>query len=122
MMKTINIQDKFETFSAQWTPKIIAELNGQQVKLAKLSGDFMWHSHDDEDELFMVIKGTLFMKFRDSEQKIEAGELIVVPKGVEHYPYTLEGKEVWVLLFEPLSTKHSGNIESDRTVHNQEWI
>ncbi len=121
-METININEKFSRFSKHWHPHIIAELNGQQVKLAKLSGSFMWHSHDHEDELFMVLKGVLYMKYRDSEEVVREGELIVVPKGVEHYPYTKDDEEVWVLLFEPASTLHSGNIESERTVKNQEWL
>ena len=122
MMETINLNKKFESFDTTWDPKIIAALNGQQVKLAKLSGSLVWHSHADEDELFLVVKGTLFMKVRDREQVINPWELIVVPKGVEHFPYTRDTEQVWVLLFEPASTKHTGEVETDRTVHNQEWI
>lgn len=121
-MQVINVKDKFAQFDAQWTPKIIGELNGQFVKLAKLKDEFVWHSHEDEDELFMIFKGTLIMEFRDRVERVSEGEMIVVPKGVEHFPRTENGEEVWVLLFEPKDTKHTGAIEHEKTVHNQEWI
>ena len=120
MSTSINLLEKFQLFNEQWTPKIIGELNGQYVKLAKLEGSFMWHSHEDEDELFMVIKGTLIMHFRDKSVETKPGEILIVPKGVEHLPETTE--EVWVMLFEPKETKHTGKLESERTVHVQEWI
>lgn len=121
-METINIKHKFSLFSEQWTPKIISELNGQQVKLAKLKDEFVWHSHEDEDELFMVIKGKLIMEFRDSIQTISEGEMITVPRGVEHFPRTENGEEVWVLLFEPSETKHTGEVVHEKTVNDQGWI
>jgi len=121
-MKTINIQEKLSLFSDHWSPRIIAELNGQQVKLAKLKGDLVWHSHAEEDEMFLVIKGTLYMKFRDSEISAGEGEIIVVPKGVEHFPYTRDKEEVWVMLFEPSATLHTGDVMTDRTVTDQKWI
>lgn len=120
-MKTININQKFNLFSETWTPKIIGELNGQYVKLAKVKDEFVWHSHEHEDELFMIFKGTLYMDFRDRSEIIKEGEMIVVPKGVEHNPRT-NGEEVWVLLFEPKETAHTGKVDYERTVHNQKWI
>ncbi len=121
-MKSINLEQKFGLFTDHWHPHIIAELNGQQVKLAKLRGNLVWHSHEDEDELFMVVRGTLFMKFRDGEQSAGPGEILVVPKGVEHYPYTRNDEEVWVMLFEPVSTRHTGDVVDERTVSDQQWI
>ncbi|MCK8523809.1 cupin domain-containing protein [Aquimarina sp. D1M17] len=115
-MEAININEKLSKFDKQWHPHRIAMVDDNQVYLAKLSGDFIWHKHDDEDELFQVIKGTLHMKFRDKTVTVNPGELIVVPKGVEHCPSTKEGEEVHVLLFEKASTKHTGEVESERTV------
>ncbi len=120
-MAVINILNKFDLFSETWTPKLIGELNGQYVKLAKVKDQFVWHSHENEDELFLVFKGTLYMDFRDRTEVIREGEMIVVPKGVEHNPRT-NGEEVWLMLFEPKATAHTGNIEHERTVHNQKWI
>jgi mannose-6-phosphate isomerase-like protein (cupin superfamily) len=118
----INIQEKFAKIKKVWTPYIIGELNGQQVKLCKLKDEFVWHSHKDEDELFMVFKGTLLIDFRDGKTvKIEEGEIIIIPKGVEHRPHT-NGEIVFNLLFEPKSTQHTGEIESDLTVSKQDWI
>lgn len=118
----INIQEKFAKIEKVWTPYIIGELNGQQVKLCKLKDEFVWHSHKDEDELFMVFKGTLLIDFRDGKTvKIEEGEIIIIPKGVEHRPHT-NGEIVFNLLFEPKSTQHTGEIESDLTVSKQDWI
>ncbi|MGB3466700.1 MAG: cupin domain-containing protein [Cyclobacteriaceae bacterium] len=99
-MKVINIEEKFSKFTDQWSPKIVSELNGQQVKLAKLEGEFVWHSHEHEDELFMVFKGILKMHFRDKTVTVKPGEFITVPKGVEHCPVAENG-EVHLLLFEP---------------------
>ncbi|MEQ1586905.1 MAG: cupin domain-containing protein [Cyclobacteriaceae bacterium] len=120
-MKPVNIKEKFNLFSETWTPKVIGELNGQYVKLAKVKDEFVWHSHENEDELFMIFKGTLYIDFRDRTEVINEGEMIIVPKGVEHNPRT-NGEEVWVLLFEPKETSHTGNIEHERTVHNLSWI
>lgn len=123
MMKTISIQEKFSRFSDHWHPRIIAELNGQYVKLAKVAGDFVWHSHAEEDELFLVFSGTLLMDFRDgSTQKIGPGEMIVVPRRVEHRPRTHEGQEVQLLLFEPISTQHTGEVIHDKTVKQLKWV
>ena len=121
-IESINISEKFSKFEKQWTPHIIGELNNQYVKLCKLKDDFVWHKHDEEDELFMVFKGTLLMDFRDGRTvEVGEGEILIVPKGVEHRPRT-NGEIVYNLLFEPKSTAHTGNIESELTVNNQNWI
>ncbi|MDN3491876.1 cupin domain-containing protein [Winogradskyella bathintestinalis] len=114
-MKPINILKKFTKFSKNWHPHQIAVVDNMQVILAKLKGEFVWHSHADEDELFQVIKGTLYMQFRDRTEVVNEGEIIVVPKGVEHNPITKNNEEVHVLLFEKLSTSHTGNVEHERT-------
>ena len=114
-MTPINIQDKFERFSSHWHPHQIGVVDDMQVLLAKIKGDFVWHTHEDEDELFYVQKGTLEMHFRDKVDIVKEGELIVVPKGVAHCPKTKDGEEVHVLLFEKLSTKHTGNVVDERT-------
>lgn len=119
-MKSINLNQKFDLFSDHWNPRVIAELNGQQVKIAKVKGEFIWHDHQDEDELFFVIKGTLLMEFRDKTVEIKEGEMIVVPKGVEHKP--IANEEVWVMLFEPNQIKHTGKIVSDLTVNEYQKI
>ena len=113
-MQTVNLADKFSSFSDRWSPKIIGELNDFHVKAVKLKGEFMWHHHDHEDELFLVTKGTLRMKFRDREAVVREGEFIIVPHGVEHLPVADE--EVHVVLFEPKSTLNTGNITNERTV------
>ena len=121
-IKSINLMSKFSLIKEEWNPKIIGELNGQFVKLCKLKGDFVWHSHQNEDELFMVIKGTLLIDFRDGRTvSIKQGEVIIIPKGVEHRPHT-NGELVLNLLFEPKSTLHTGNTETDRTVKSLDWI
>ena len=121
-IQSINIQEKFSKFDKTWTPHIIGELNEQYVKLCKLKDEFVWHSHKHEDELFMVFKGTLFMDFKDQETvEIKEGEIIIIPKGVEHRPRT-NGDVVFNLLFEPKGTKHTGNVNSEKTVHSLGWI
>lgn len=121
-MNKINIQEKFAMFTDNWSPRIVGELNGQQIKLAKLKNDFVWHSHENEDELFLVVKGKLIMEFRDRKEEVNEGEMIIVPRGVEHNPYTENEEEVWVMLFEPSATKHTGNVEFERANNEQEWI
>ena len=113
-MDVINIQEKFDLFSDLWSPKKIGELNGQQILLAKIQGEFVFHKHDDEDELFMVMKGQLTMQLRDRTVVVNPGEFFTVPKGVEHKPIAKE--ETHLLLFEPLSTKHTGDVMADITV------
>ena len=114
-MKAINIENKFTKFTENWHPHQIAIVDNMQVLLVKIKGEFVWHTHEDEDELFQVIKGTLYMQFRDKTETINEGEIIVVPKGVEHNPYTKNDEEVQVLLFEKLSTAHTGNVKHEKT-------
>lgn len=113
-MNPIQLTDKLAAFQEHFSPKVIAELNGQEVKVVKFRGSFVWHHHDNEDELFLVLAGRFRMDFRDREVWVETGELIVVPRGTEHCPHADE--EVSVLLFEPASTLNTGNIQSERTV------
>jgi mannose-6-phosphate isomerase-like protein (cupin superfamily) len=119
-MDKINLLDKFGLFSEHWSPKIVGELNGQHVKLAKLKGEFIFHRHENEDELFLVIKGKLKMEFRDKIVELSEGEVLIVPKGIEHKP--VADLEVWVLLFEPASTLNTGNLVSERTKTHLETI
>lgn len=114
-MNTINIKNKFSKFSKNWHPHQIAIVDNMQVLLAKIKGEFVWHKHEDEDELFQVIKGTLYMQFRNKTEVVTEGEIIVVPKGVEHNPKTKNGEEVHVLLFEKLTTAHTGNVKHEKT-------
>ncbi len=113
-MGVINIKQKLSLFSDHWSPKKIGELNGQQLLLAKIKGEFIWHSHKDEDELFMVIKGVLTIEFRDKTIELNEGEIYIIPKGVEHKPAAKE--EVHLLLFESLNIKHTGDVVSNLTV------
>lgn len=119
-MNSINLKEKFNLFNEHWTPKLIAELNGQHVKLAKMKGEFVWHKHEQEDELFLVVKGRFRMEFRDKNVWVEEGEIIVVPRGVEHRPVAVE--EAHILMFEPANTLNTGNVKSDRTVNQIENI
>ena len=119
-MKPINVKEKLDLFNDLWSPKVIGELNGQQVKLAKVKGEFVWHDHANEDELFYVIKGTLNIEFRNKTVTLNEGEMLVIPKGVEHKPFAEE--EAWVMLFEPKSTKHTGNVQHELTVDNYKKI
>ena len=114
-MNTINIKEKFSKFSKNWHPHKIAVVDNMQVLLAKIKGEFVWHNHENEDELFQVIKGTLYMQFRDRTEIVKEGEIIVIPKGIEHNPMTKNGEEVHVLLFEKLSTAHTGNVKHKKT-------
>jgi mannose-6-phosphate isomerase-like protein (cupin superfamily) len=113
-MSKINLQQKFSLFNDQWKPKIVGELNGQMVKLVKFLGPFVWHHHDNEDEMFLVIKGRFRMEFRDRHEWIEEGEFIIVPRGIEHRP--VADQEAHVLLFEPATTLNTGNVQNERTV------
>lgn len=114
-MGKVNLEQKFALFSEHWSPKIVGELNGQHVKLVKLKGEFVWHKHDNEDELFFVVKGSFKMEYRDKTVVVEENEFLIVPKGVEHRPVAVE--EVCVMLFEPATTLNTGNTESDLTKH-----
>ena len=119
-MEKVNLADKLARFSAHWQPKIVGELNGQQIKLAKLLGEFVWHAHDQEDEMFLVLAGSLEMRFRDRTVTLREGEFLIVPRGVEHCPRADE--EVQVLLFEPAGTVNTGAAGGARTVQDPERI
>ena len=119
-METVNLREKFSRFSDYCNPRVIGEVNDWQVKAVKLKGEFIWHHHDHEDELFLVVKGMLRMKFRDHEAVVREGEFVVVPRGVEHCPVADE--EVHIVLIEPKSTLNTGNITNERTVAQLERI
>jgi mannose-6-phosphate isomerase-like protein (cupin superfamily) len=115
----VNIDQKLDLIKEFWNPKIVGEVNESHVKLARLKGEFIWHHHENEDEMFLVIKGELLMKLRDREIIVKEGEFIVIPKGVEHLPVAKQ--EVCILLFEPKSTVNTGNVRNEKTVQNK-WI
>ena len=119
-METINLREKFSRFSDCWNPRIIGEVNECHVKAVKLQGEFVWHHHENEDELFLVVKGTLRMKFRDRETVVREGEFVIVPRGVEHLPVADE--EVHIVLIEPKTTLNTGNLTNERTVAQLERI
>ncbi len=119
-MQVINLNEKFSLFNDYWSPKIIGELNGQDIKLAKVKGEFIWHNHQNEDELFFVVKGKLKIEFVDKTVEINEGEMIIVPKGIEHKPIAEE--EVLIMLFEPNNIKHTGEVKHDLTVEKCERI
>lgn len=119
-MEKVNLTEKLSLFNDHYNPRIVGELNGQHVKLVKLKGDFVWHKHDVEDELFLVIKGTLMMEYRDRTVEINEGEFIIVPHGVEHKPAAAE--EVQILLFEPATTLNTGDVENEMTRTTLEMI
>ncbi len=119
-MNKVNLKEKLESFTAYWQPKIVGELNGQYVKLVKFQGPFVWHHHETEDEMFMVVRGRFRMEFRDRDVWIEEGEFIIVPRGIEHRPVADE--EAHVLLFEPATTLNTGNVEGEMTVRELERI
>ena len=120
-MDVVNLADKFNRFDAYWSPKIIGEINDMHVKLVKLKGEFVWHHHETEDELFLVVKGRLRMQLRDGDHEVGPGEFIIVPRGTEHCPMALTD-EVHVLLLEPQSTLNTGNVVNERTVAALERI
>lgn len=119
-MEKVNVQEKLEKFSDHWNPRIVGELNGQQVKLAKLKGEFIWHSHEDEDEMFWIVKGKLKIEFRDRIVELKENEFFIVPRGIEHKPIAVD--EVHVMLFEPASTQHTGKEKHKLTNNNQERL
>lgn len=119
-IKTVNLQEKFATFSDHWHPRIVGGLNGQHVKIAKVQGEFVMHQHEQEDELFFVVEGTLFIRLEDKTLEIKQGEFVIIPKGTNHQPFAPE--EVKLLLFEPQSTLNTGDLETDKTVRNLESI
>jgi mannose-6-phosphate isomerase-like protein (cupin superfamily) len=120
MYRAINLRDKFALFDEQWQPKVVAEMNDYQFKIVKLQGDFIWHNHKDTDETFIVIKGELRIDFRNGAVKIAAGEMFVVPKGVEHKPYA--EREVELLLIEPRGVPNTGHEGGERTAPNDVWV
>ena len=120
MIEKVNLPAKLAQFEDFWNPRIVGELNDAYVKLTKLKGEFVWHSHEHEDELFLVVKGRLLIRLRDRDIQLEQGELVVIPKGVEHLPIAEE--EVHVLLLEPKSTLNTGDVVNERTVHDLERI
>ncbi len=119
-MEKVNIGEKLALISDHWNPRVAGELNGQHVKLVKFQGEFVWHDHANEDELFLVVRGSFRMEFRDRSVTLNAGEFLIVPRGVEHRP--VAEQEVEVLLFEPAGIKHTGDVESELTVHAYERI
>jgi len=123
MAKTIekvNLAEKFSRFHDQWSPKIVGALNDAHVKLAKLEGEFVWHQHEAEDELFLVVKGRLLIKLRDGEIRLDEGEFVIIPRGIEHLPVAED--EVQVLFVEPKSTLNTGNVRDERTVEQLERL
>lgn len=118
-IEPVDIGQKFELFTEPWRPKIVGDLNDSFVKIARLKGEFVWHQHEHEDELFWVIKGTLVIKLRDRDITLRPGQFVIIPRGVEHLPVAAE--EVYVVLLEPKSTVNTGNVENNRTVE-AEWI
>ena len=119
-MNKVNINEKMAQIAEYWSPRITGELNGQHVKLARLKGEFTWHHHEREDELFLVVKGRLVVRLRDGDISLDEGEVRIVPRGVEHQPVAED--EVHVLLFEPAGTLNTGNVTEARTVPDPEWI
>jgi mannose-6-phosphate isomerase-like protein (cupin superfamily) len=119
-IRKVNLTEKLGLFDDLWSPKIIGELNDSHVKLVKLKGEFVWHHHDAEDEMFLVVKGRLLIKLRDRQIELEEGEFVIIPRGVEHLPIAEE--EAHVLLLEPKSTLNTGNVTNERTVENLEQI
>jgi mannose-6-phosphate isomerase-like protein (cupin superfamily) len=119
-MEKVNIKQKFSLFNDYWSPKLIGEFNETYVKAVKLKGEFIWHQHENEDELFLVIRGSLLMKFRDRDVRVEEGEFIIVRHGVEHLPIAEE--EAQILLIEPKATLNTGNIKNERTVEELRHI
>lgn len=119
-MNKINLKEKFEMINSYWEPKIIGEANNSYIKLAKFKDEFVWHVHENEDEMFYVIQGTLTIKFRDKDVVLKENECIIIPKGIEHMPYAEE--EVHVMLIESKTTLNTGNVENEKTVKNLEII
>jgi mannose-6-phosphate isomerase-like protein (cupin superfamily) len=118
--KKVNLREKFGMFTDHWSPKIVGEVNDSHVKLVKLQGEFVWHRHEREDELFLVVKGRITIRFHDGDVALEENEFLIVPRSVEHMPVSEE--EAWVLLFEPKTTLNTGEVENERTVAKLERI
>jgi mannose-6-phosphate isomerase-like protein (cupin superfamily) len=119
-MQKVNLAQKFSLFSERWSPKLIGELNGQQIKIAKIKGAFVWHHHKDADEFFFVVQGRITIQLPDLDVPLEEGEFLIVPRGVKHRP--LAEKEAHILMFEPAGTLNTGNVQDDRTIEEPERI
>ena len=119
-MKKINLEEKFSLFNDHWSPKVLGEMNGQHVKIAKVKGEFVWHDHANEEELFLIIKGTLKLVFEKETVVLNEGEILIIPRGVPHKP--IADEEVWLLLFEPTTTKHTGKVQTSLTQTQQQNI
>ena len=120
LMKKINLKSKFQEFTDQWSPKVIAEMNDYQFKLVKIENDFTWHKHDDTDETFLVIEGKMGIEFEDQTIELSEGEMIVVPKGIKHKPYA--DKEAKIMIIEPKGVTNTGDVVNDLTAKNDQWI
>lgn len=119
-MEAVNLEEKFGLFGEQWSPRVVGELNGQEVKIARIQGEFIWHRHEDADELFLVVRGRMTIRLRSGEVTLEEGELFIVPRGVEHQP--VAEAEAWILMFEPEGTLNTGDVRGERTVERPERI
>jgi quercetin dioxygenase-like cupin family protein len=119
-MKKVDVKEKLSLFNEYWSPKIVGELNGQYIKVAKLKGEFIWHQHENEDELFMVIKGKLTIKLKELDIELTAGQFFIIPSGVEHLP--IADEECHVMLFEPKTVVNTGNVMNEKTVENPETL
>ena len=119
-MKKINLKEKFSLFNDHWSPKVLGEMNGQNVKIAKVKGEFLWHDHANEEELFLIIKGTLKLVFENETVVLNEGEILIIPRGVPHKP--IADEEVWLLIFKPTTTKHPGDVETPLTKTKQQYI
>lgn len=119
-MDKVNLAQKFSQFAERWQPRIVGELNGQLVKIARVQGEFVWHKHDDEDEMFLVVKGSLTIRLRNRDVELNESEFFIVPRGVEHQP--VADDEAWIMLFEPAGTLNTGDVRNERTVERLERI
>ena len=120
MINKVNIAEKFDQFEEQWSPRIVGQLNDSYVKLVKIEGEFVWHHHTNEDELFLVVQGSFTMKLRDRDIAVREGEFIIIPRGVEHKPVT--EAECWIMLLEPMTTVNTGNVTNEQTKIEDEWV
>lgn len=120
MVKVVKLAEKFAAFEETWSPRIAGELNDSYVKLAKIHGTFVWHHHEDEDEMFLVVKGAFTMKLRDGDLPVSEGEFVIIPRGVEHMP--VADAECWIMLLEPKTTLNTGNVVEERTKTEDEWV
>ena len=120
MIRVMNLVEKFSAFNETWSPRIAGELNDSYVKLAKIHGAFVWHHHEEEDEMFLVVKGSFTMKLRDGDLQVSEGEFVIIPRGMEHMP--VADDECWIMLLEPRTTLNTGNVVEERTKTEDEWV